>query len=142
MATEPSRFGRLLKGYLFFAGKTVTQLALAIGVSPNKLSAAIHGKYHLKRDHVDLIVAELQLTREDSAEFLKAWQSVSERPLPRFSEAQITQLRALVAGFEPGWLATEHVHPYLWAHKVPDLEPEPPGWGPPDLERLKRSLGL
>src|SRR5438128_1246244 len=91
MATEPSRFGQLLKGYLFFAGKTEADLASVIGISPNKLSAAIHGKYRLKRDHVDRTVIELKLTQEESAKFLEAWQSDPELPLPQFSEEQITQ---------------------------------------------------
>jgi plasmid maintenance system antidote protein VapI len=78
MSSTTCLFGKLLQAYLFFVGMTETQLAAAIGISLNKVSAAIHGKYRLKRDYVDRILAELSkrgvgLTEEDHAELLNAW---------------------------------------------------------------------
>jgi hypothetical protein len=86
MATEPNPLGRLLKDYLFLLDKKETHLAEAIGLSPNKVSAAIHGRYRLKRDHFDSIVTTLadwkiRLTEKDHAELLDAWRSSTiQRP--------------------------------------------------------------
>jgi len=78
MGSEKTSFGQLLTDYLFVVGETETHLADEIGLSLNKVSAAIHGKYRLKRDHFDRVVIALtnwgmQLTEEERADLLAAW---------------------------------------------------------------------
>jgi len=85
MATDPSPLGRLVKDYLFLLDKKETDLAKAIGISPNKMSAAIHARYRLRRDHVDrmvCVVAEwgFPLTDERYEELLQAWRSSVKAP--------------------------------------------------------------
>lgn len=73
MRSEDSAFGQMLRGWLFFMGKTETDLANDIGLSLNKLSAAIHGSYRLKRDYIERIAQTLELTGEDYEELVEAW---------------------------------------------------------------------
>src|SRR6266496_2620260 len=102
MATEPSPLGRLLKDYLFFLDKKETDLAEAIGLSPNKVSAAIHGRYRLQRDHVERAMSAvaawgLHLTDEAHDELLLAWRSSVKppQPEPQASRAKLSAPRRL-----------------------------------------------
>ena len=126
MSSTTSPFGQLLQAYLFFVGMTETQLAGEIGLSLNKVSAAIHGKYRLKRDHVDRIVAELtkrgvNWTEADRAEFLAMWRSGTidqwfRRRIPR---AFHTVVRILHEYLSPEVLALSPQSPCRFAAKGP-----------------------
>jgi plasmid maintenance system antidote protein VapI len=137
MASETSRLGQLLKGYLFLVGKTETDLANEMGLSRSRLSAAIHGTYRLKRDHIDSIVAaftqwERPLTEESSVELLEAWQPVPERSLPPLDEKQRTAIRLLI---QPNSFAGP-----LPNNIIGDWLPTSGEWWVPSRTPLKRSV--
>ncbi len=101
MASKPSRFGRIIKGYLFAVGMTEKELSAKIGLCLNKLSAALHGKYHLSREHLDLTLAVLadrgvHLHDEACDELLDAWSESGppQRPIKLEPACRLPRRRA------------------------------------------------
>lgn len=124
MAGQDSAFGRLMKDFLFFVGKTETELSAEIGLSLNKVSAAMKGRYQLKKDHLDRLVEALTkwgvvLTDEDRAQLLALWWlSVDDAAI---SDDLVSMLMYAMSAFvkyvpmdeliRDGWLATSSDQP-------------------------------